>query len=329
MGKDLFVARGVEVAYGGKRRLNGERVGGVKVLHGVDLRIGRGETVGIVGESGSGKTTLGRALMRLIDIDAGSVVFDGQDISRLPEPQMRPLRRRMQIIFQDPMTSLNPRHTVRRILVEPLLFHRVARDGADAERRVRGFFDRVALPLACLDRTPHELSGGQRQRVGIARAALLEPDFVLADEIVSGLDVSTQAQALNLLKTLTRDLGLAMAFISHDLSVIRAVCDRVYVMKAGQMVEEGRCEDVFAAPEEPIHPTPHRRHPAAGNRPRLARPGRRAGDRLNTAFWSQPSIEARTSNARSISALIAAFAEAASPWPSASAAIRWLELAET
>ena len=155
----------------------------------------------------------------------------------------------MQMIFQDPMTSLNPRHTIRRILVEPLLFHRVARDGADAERRVRGFFDRVALPLACLDRTPHELSGGQRQRVGIARAALLEPDFVLADEIVSGLDVSTQAQALNLLKTLTRDLGLAMAFISHDLSVIRAVCDRVYVMQLGRVVEEGPCEDVFAAPK--------------------------------------------------------------------------------
>ena len=198
---------------------------------------------------GSGKTTLGRALLRLIDIDAGSIVFDGRDISRLPELDMRPLRRRMQMIFQDPMTSLNPRHTVRRILVEPLLFHRVAQDGADAERRVRGFFDRVALPLSCLDRTPHELSGGQRQRVGIARAALLEPDFVLADEIVSGLDVSTQAQALNLLKTLTRDLGLAMAFISHDLSVIRAVCDRVYVMQLGRVVEEGRCEEVFASPK--------------------------------------------------------------------------------
>ena len=249
MAEDLFVASGVEVVYGGKRRLNGERLGGVKVLHGVDLRIGRSETVGIVGESGSGKTTLGRALLRIIDIEAGAIVFDGRDISHLSEPEMRPLRRRMQMIFQDPIASLNPRHTVRRILVEPLIFHRVARDSADAEQRVRRFFDRVALPLTCLDRTPHELSGGQRQRVGIARAALLEPDFVLADEIVSGLDVSTQAQALNLLKTLTRDLGLAMAFISHDLSVIRAVCDRVYVMKAGRIVEEGRCEDVFAAPK--------------------------------------------------------------------------------
>jgi ABC-type glutathione transport system ATPase component len=249
MSEGLFIATGLAVAYGGKRRLNGERVGGVKVLHGVDIAIGRGETVGIVGESGSGKTTLGRALMRLIGIESGKIVFDGRDITQLPEADMRPLRRRMQMIFQDPMTSLNPRHTVRRILIEPLLFHRVARDHADAERRVREFFDRVGLPLACLDRSPHELSGGQRQRVGIARAALLEPDFVLADEIVSGLDVSTQAQALNLLKTLTRDLGLAMAFISHDLSVIRAVCDRVYVLKSGLVVEEGRCEDVFAAPK--------------------------------------------------------------------------------
>jgi ABC-type glutathione transport system ATPase component len=246
---DLVAARGLEVAYGGWRRLSGERLGALKVLHGVDLQIGHSETVGIVGESGSGKTTLGRALLRLVDIEAGAITFGGRDISHLPESEMRPLRRRMQMIFQDPMTSLNPRHTVRRILVEPLVFHRVARDSADAERRVRGFFDRVALPPSCLDRTPHELSGGQRQRVGIARAALLEPDFVLADEIVSGLDVSTQAQALNLLKTLTRDLGLATAFISHDLSVIRAVCDRVYVMKAGRVVEEGPCQDVFAAPK--------------------------------------------------------------------------------
>jgi ABC-type glutathione transport system ATPase component len=239
----LISAKGVEVTY------RGHRAGGVKVLHGIDVRIGRHETVGIVGESGSGKTTLGRALLRLVDVTAGSIIFDGQDITRLPEATMRPLRRRMQMIFQDPMASLNPRHTVRRILTEPLLFHGVAVDKADAERRARQFFERVMLPLACLDRTPHELSGGQRQRVGIARAVLLEPDFVLADEIVSGLDVSTQAQALNLLKTLSRDLGLAMAFISHDLSVVRAVCDRVYVMRNGIVVEEGRCEDVFATPK--------------------------------------------------------------------------------
>jgi ABC-type glutathione transport system ATPase component len=245
------MATGVEVVYGGKFNLSGERSGGAKVLHGVDVSIRRGETVGIVGESGSGKTTLGRALMRLIDIHAGHIRFDGEEISRLPERAMRPLRRRMQMIFQDPMASLNPRHTIRRILVEPLLFHRVASGAADAERRIAVFFERVGLPLSCLDRTSHELSGGQRQRIGIARAALLEPDFVLADEIVSGLDVSTQAQALNLLKGLSRDMGLAMAFISHDLAVIRAICDRVYVMREGRVVEEGNCESVFSAPSHP------------------------------------------------------------------------------
>jgi ABC-type glutathione transport system ATPase component len=250
MAEDLIVATGLEVAFGGKRRLSGERVGGVKALRGVDIRIARGETVGIVGESGSGKTTLGRALLRLIDVQAGTIRFDGRDIARIAEREMRPLRRRMQMIFQDPAASLNPRHTVSRILAEPLIFHRIARDRAEAEKRIAAFFDRVALPLACLDRTPHELSGGQRQRVGIARAALLEPDFVLADEIVSGLDVSTQAQALNLLKGLSRDLGLAMAFISHDLSVVRAVCDRVYVMRHGRVVEEGACEALFAAPAD-------------------------------------------------------------------------------
>jgi ABC-type glutathione transport system ATPase component len=154
----------------------------------------------------------------------------------------------MQMIFQDPMASLNPRHSIRRIPVEPLLLHGLASDGRQAEKLVLDILDRVTLPRIVLERSPHELSGGQRQRIGIARAALLRPDFVLADEIVSGLDVSTQAQVLNLLKDLSRDLGLAMAFISHDLSVIRAVCDRVYVMRFGKVVEEGPCEQVFSAP---------------------------------------------------------------------------------
>jgi ABC-type oligopeptide transport system ATPase subunit len=155
------------------------------------------------------------------------------------------------MIFQDPMSSLNPRHNIRQILTEPMLFHGVAKNRDEAEQRTRRFFDRVGLPLECLERAPHELSGGQRQRVGIARAALLEPDFVLADEIVSGLDVSTQAQTLNLLKTLTREMGLAMAFISHDLSVIRSVCDRVYVMRRGRVVEHGPCEQIFTSPRHP------------------------------------------------------------------------------
>jgi ABC-type microcin C transport system duplicated ATPase subunit YejF len=250
MTDDLLVARDVEVSLGGGRSLLGLGRRPVKVLHGVTIRIGRAETVGIVGESGSGKTTLGRALLRLIDMGSGTICFDGQDITRLPEPAMRPIRRRMQLIFQDPMASLNPRRTIRRIVLEPMLFHRVAANEADAEALARKIFARFSLPPACLERYPHELSGGQRQRVGIARVALLAPDFVLADEIVSGLDVSTQAQVLNLLKGLSRDLGLSMAFISHDLSVIRAVCDRVYVLRSGRIVEEGLCGRIFAAPKD-------------------------------------------------------------------------------
>jgi ABC-type microcin C transport system duplicated ATPase subunit YejF len=246
----LLEARGLVVSYGSRRGLF-SRAAGVPVLHGVDVTVGRGETVGIVGESGSGKTTLGRALLRLVDVAQGTIRLDGTDITRLPDDAMRPLRRRMQMIFQDPMASLNPRHTIRRILTEPVLFHRVALDASGATRKVAAILDRVGLPHACLDRFPHEISGGQRQRVGIARAAVLEPDFVLADEIVSGLDVSTQAQVLQLLKELSREMGLAMAFISHDLSVVRAICDRVYVMRAGRVVEDGRCENVFAAPSSP------------------------------------------------------------------------------
>jgi ABC-type microcin C transport system duplicated ATPase subunit YejF len=247
---DLLIARDLEVSFGRSGSLFGLGRPAVKVLHGVTIRIGRGETVGIVGESGSGKTTLGRALLRLINVEAGTIHFDDQDITSLPETAMRPIRRRMQLIFQDPMASLNPRRTVRRIVLEPMLFHRVAANEADAEARARNIFERFNLPLTCLERYPHELSGGQRQRVCIARVALLAPDFVLADEIVSGLDVSTQAQVLNLLKELSRDLGLAMAFISHDLSVIRAVCNRVYVLRNGRIVEEGSCERVFAAPKD-------------------------------------------------------------------------------
>ena len=247
MSDDLLVARGLEVTYGGRPGLFSRKPGN-KVLHGVDVRIGRGETVGIVGESGSGKTTLGCALLRLVDPSAGTIAFDGRDITALADAEMRPLRRRMQMIFQDPMASLNPRHSIGRILTEPLFLHRLAATRQEAERMVVTMLERVSLPPVVLGRSPHELSGGQRQRIGIARAALLRPDFVLADEIVSGLDVSTQAQVLNLLKGLTREMGLAMAFISHDLSVIRAVCDRVYVMRFGKIVEEGPCEAVFAAP---------------------------------------------------------------------------------
>ena len=248
MADDLLVARGLVVAYGrNSASVLGTRKQ-VSVLHGVDIRVGRGETVGIVGESGSGKTTLGRALLGLVEPVAGTVTFDGADITALDERARRPLRRRMQMIFQDPMSSLNPRHTIGRILTEPLLLHGFAKSRAAALSLVHGVLDRVGLSPSTVDRYSFELSGGQRQRVGIARAVVLKPDFVLADEIVSGLDVSTQAQVLRLLKELTSEMHLALAFISHDLSVVRSICQRVVVMCEGKVVEEGPCERVFTAP---------------------------------------------------------------------------------
>jgi peptide/nickel transport system ATP-binding protein len=240
MADDLLVARGLVVAYGARA---------APVLHDVDIRVGKGETVGIVGESGSGKTTLGRTLLGLVKPAAGSVVFAGRDITALDERARRPLRRRMQMIFQDPMSSLNPRHTIGRILIEPILLHGVADTQQAARALVHGVLDRVGLARGSIDRYSYELSGGQRQRVGIARAVVLRPDFVLADEIVSGLDVSTQAQVLRLLKELTGEMHLALAFISHDLSVVRSICQRVVVMREGRVVEEGACERVFAAPQ--------------------------------------------------------------------------------
>jgi peptide/nickel transport system ATP-binding protein len=248
MAEDLLVANGLVVSYGQPRGLFARGRSSATVLHGVDIRVGKGETVGIVGESGSGKTTLGRALLGLVKPTAGSVVFDGSDITALDEWARRPLRRRMQMIFQDPMSSLNPRHTIGRILIEPVLLHGLAESHQAARALVYGVLDRVGLSRGTIDRYSYELSGGQRQRVGIARAVVLRPDFVLADEIVSGLDVSTQAQVLRLLKELTGEMHLALAFISHDLSVVRSICQRVVVMREGRVVEEGPCEGVFAAP---------------------------------------------------------------------------------
>lgn len=219
----------------------------IEILHGLTFTIPKGAVVGIVGGSGSGKSTLGRALVRLLEPSGGRILFDGTDITHLPEPALRPLRRRFQMIFQDPMSSLNPRHRVGTIIAEPLRLHRI---DAVADRVAKAL-DHVGLPQTFASRYPHELSGGQRQRVGIARAIALEPDFILADEIVSGLDVSSQAQVLNLLERLVRDLGLTLAFISHDLSVIRRLCQRTIVLHRGTIVEDRPTPDLFAAPEAP------------------------------------------------------------------------------
>ena len=201
--------------------------------------------MGIVGGSGSGKSTLGRALIRLLEPSGGAIRFDGQDITHLPEAELRPLRRRMQMIFQDPLSSLNPRRRVGGIIAGPLRLN-----GFDSvDRRVDEALDHVGLPRSFRSRYPHELSGGQRQRVGIARAIALRPEFLLADEIVSGLDVSSQAQVLNLLEGLVAELGLTLAFISHDLSVIRRLCRNVLVLHRGEIVENAPTAQVFAAPQ--------------------------------------------------------------------------------
>ncbi|RMF33983.1 MAG: SDR family NAD(P)-dependent oxidoreductase [Alphaproteobacteria bacterium] len=243
----LVTARGIELSLARPATGFAPAPPPLKVLRGIDFHVHRGETVGLVGESGSGKTTLGRCLLRLIEPDAGRITFGGRDITHLPAAELRPLRARMQMIFQDPLSSLNPRKTVRALLMTPLQLHQ---PGRASEARCKALMAEVGLPAALLDRYPHQLSGGQRQRVGIARALAVEPDFVVADEIVSGLDVSTQAQVLRLLKSLAERLGLSMVFISHDLSVIRHICDRVVVMNAGEVVEEGPCDAVFAAPRD-------------------------------------------------------------------------------
>jgi peptide/nickel transport system ATP-binding protein len=223
----------------------------VEILKGVAFDIPAGSTIGIVGESGSGKTTLGRALVRLHEPSGGAIRFDGRDIAHLSEAAMRPLRRDLQVIFQDPFSSLNPRKTIGAIIAAPLLFHRVAAGAAEGRERAAAALGAVGLPGGFASRYPHELSGGQRQRVGIARAIALSPRFVLADEIVSGLDVSSQAQILDLLGRLKDELKLTLAFISHDLSVVRRLCDRVIVMKGGEIVENRQTAALFDAPEHP------------------------------------------------------------------------------
>jgi oligopeptide transport system ATP-binding protein len=216
----------------------------VHAVDGVSLYLRRGETLGLVGESGCGKSTLGRTLLRLVEPTLGRVVFDDVDLTRMPERELRAIRRRMQIVFQDPYGSLNPRMTVGEIVGEGIAIHRLAKDRREADEKVAAVLAKVGLAEDLAGRYPHELSGGQRQRVGIARALAVEPDFIVCDEPVSALDVSVQAQILNLLEGLQDELGLSLLFISHDLRVVEYTSHRIGVMYLGRIVETGPAADV-------------------------------------------------------------------------------------
>lgn len=246
----LLEVRGLKEHFEIRRGLLGRVVGHVRAVDGVSFWVRPGETLGLVGESGSGKSTTGRTLLRLLEPTAGAVRFEGQDVFGLDAAALRRFRRRAQIVFQDPFGSLNPRMTVRDTLREALKVHRLA-SGPAAEARVRELLDLVGLSPAHAARYPHEFSGGQRQRIGIARALSVEPDFIVCDEPVSALDVSVQAQILNLLQDLQQRLGLAYLFIAHDLSVIEHVSDRVAVMYLGRIVE---LADAAALYRNPSHP---------------------------------------------------------------------------
>ncbi|MDH6447804.1 MULTISPECIES: oligopeptide/dipeptide ABC transporter ATP-binding protein [unclassified Streptomyces] len=222
----------------------------LRAVDGVSLEVRGGETLGVVGESGCGKSTLGRCLVRLTELTGGRVEFDGRDISTLSRRRLRPVRPGMQLVFQDPHASLNPRRRAGDIVAEPLLVHRYG-DAAAVRRRVAELFDVVGLAAAHLDRYPHEFSGGQRQRIGIARALATQPKLIVADEPVSALDVSIQAQVLNLFADLQDEFGLTYVFIAHDLGVVRHVSDRIAVMYLGEIVELAGTEELFAHPAHP------------------------------------------------------------------------------
>ena len=235
----------------GRRSLLQGRSLAIEAVDDVSFSIAAGETLGLVGESGSGKSTLGRTLLQLELPTAGRVLFDGEDITGRPEPQLRVLRRRAQMIFQDPIGSLDPRMLVGDIIAEPLDIHGLAPSRAQRRQRVEELLDLVRLPAAAASRRPREFSGGQRQRIGIARAIAVNPDLIIADEAVSALDVSIQAQIINLLLDLQARLHFACLFIAHDLAVVRHIADRVAVMFMGRLVELGPSEALFADPRHP------------------------------------------------------------------------------
>ncbi|HLU10523.1 MAG TPA: oligopeptide/dipeptide ABC transporter ATP-binding protein [Oceanobacillus sp.] len=227
------------------------QIGAVKAVDDVSFKVYKGETLGLVGESGCGKSTTGRTVLQLYRPTAGEVIFEGQDLVSMPAAELRKMRRRMQMIFQDPFASLNPRMSVGNIVSEPLRIHNVIENKAELQEYVENLLQRVGLNPYYVNRYPHEFSGGQRQRIGIARALALKPSFIVCDEPISALDVSIQAQVVNLLEELQDEFNLTYLFIAHDLSMVRHICDRVAVMYLGKIVELGPTDEVY---ENPLHP---------------------------------------------------------------------------
>lgn len=248
--KNLLEVHSLKKYYPVKKGLFFSGAQSVKAVDGVSFHIEKGETLGLVGESACGKTTVGRTLLRLVEPTMGKVFFDGEDIFSMPKERLRELRKKMQIIFQDPYSSLNPRFTVRKIVGEAMVVHKLA-TGRELKEKVEAILERVGLSPKYANRYPHEFSGGQRQRIGIARAIALNPSFIVCDEAVSALDVSIQAQILNLLQQLQEEMGLSYLFISHDLYVVEHISKRIAVMYLGKIVEIASSEDLM---RDPAHP---------------------------------------------------------------------------
>ncbi len=249
--KTMLEIRDVTKTFVRNRTVFGRPNETVKAVRNISLSVKQGETLGIVGESGSGKSTLGRLIVRLDDVDSGEIVFEGEDLATLSKSKLRARRRDLQMIFQDPYASLDPTKSVGTSISEPLRIYDKSLSAAECDRRVREILPRVGLRAEFADRYPGEMSGGQRQRVAIARALIIEPRLIVADEAVSALDMSTQSEVINLLAGLTRDFGLTSVFISHNLSIVRHISDRIAVMYLGQIVELGPADTIYSAPQHP------------------------------------------------------------------------------